>query len=114
MDIFVYLCSSLTSIRTMFSAFVLCLLAMVSLGMKAQQPMVMPMALKAGDTIAIISPSSAPDETTIAKGCATLRQWGYVPVVGAHALSEYHGFAGTADSGPLTCCGLCAIQLSEP
>ena len=81
----------------MFSAFVLCLLAMVSLGMKAQQPMVMPMALKAGDTIAIISPSSAPDETTIAKGCATLRQWGYVPVVGAHALSEYHGFAGTAD-----------------
>lgn len=66
----------------MFSAFVLCLLAMVSLGVMAQQPMVMPMALKAGDTIAIISPSSAPDETTIAKGCATLRQWGYVPVVG--------------------------------
>jgi muramoyltetrapeptide carboxypeptidase len=33
----------------------------------------------------------------VAKGCATLRSWGYVPVVGAHALSSYHGFAGTAD-----------------
>lgn len=57
----------------------------------------MPMALKTGDTIAVISPSSVPDSATVTKGCATLRSWGYVPVVGAHALNSYHGFAGTAD-----------------
>ena len=57
----------------------------------------MPPALKAGDTIAIVSPSSRPDSATVAKGCATLREWGYVPVVGPHALHDYHGFAGTAD-----------------
>lgn len=61
------------------------------------QPIVMPAALKAGDTIAIISPSSTPDSMTIVKGCQTLREWGYVPVVGSHALSNYHGFAGTAE-----------------
>jgi muramoyltetrapeptide carboxypeptidase len=57
----------------------------------------MPSALKAGDTIAVISPSSTPDSITVAKGCAALREWGYVPVVGPHALNDYHGFAGTAD-----------------
>lgn len=57
----------------------------------------MPMTLKTGDTIAVISPSSVPDSATVAKGCATLRSWGYVPVVGAHALNSYHGFAGKAD-----------------
>lgn len=59
--------------------------------------MVMPPALKAGDTIAIVSPSSAPDSMTVVKGCAALREWGYVPVVGPNALKDYHGFAGTAD-----------------
>lgn len=57
----------------------------------------MPAPLKAGDTIAVVSPSSVPDSTTVAKGCATLREWGYVPVVGSHALNDYHGFAGTVD-----------------
>lgn len=64
---------------------------------EAPQRLVMPPALKAGDTIAIVSPSSTPDSMTVAKGCQTLREWGYVPVVGPHALSSYHGFAGTAD-----------------
>ena len=59
--------------------------------------MVMPPALKAGDTIAIVSPSSAPDSMTVVKGCAALREWGYIPVVGPNALKDYHGFAGTAD-----------------
>ena len=58
---------------------------------------VMPPSLKAGDTIAVVSPSSTPDSTTVAKGCNTLREWGYVPVVAPHALDNYHGFAGTAD-----------------
>ena len=79
--------------RLLFSA----LLTTASLCVEAQQRSVMSTPLKTGDTIAVISPSSVPDSATVAKGCATLRSWGYVPVVGAHALSSYHGFAGTAD-----------------
>lgn len=79
--------------RLLFSA----LLTTASLCVEAQQRSVMATPLKTGDTIAVISPSSVPDSATVAKGCATLRSWGYVPVVGAHALSSYHGFAGTAD-----------------
>ena len=75
---------------------ILTLLTVICLGVEAQRS-VMPAPLKTGDTIAVISPSSVPDSATIAKGCATLRSWGYVPVVGAHAMSSYHGFAGTAD-----------------
>ena len=75
----------------------LALLTSATLCAEAQQRTVMPAPLKTGDTIAVISPSSVPDSATVAKGCATLRSWGYVPVVGAHALSSYHGFAGTAD-----------------
>ena len=59
--------------------------------------MLMPPTLQAGDTIAVVSPSSTPDSTTVAKGCDTLREWGYVPVVAPHATDNYHGFAGTAD-----------------
>ena len=73
------------------------LLAVVALSADAQQRLVMPAALKAGDTIAIVSPSSTPDSLTVAKGCETLREWGYIPVVGPHVLSSWHGFAGTAD-----------------
>lgn len=61
------------------------------------QQLVMPAALRAGDTIAIVSPSSTPDTLTVEKGCQTLREWGYVPVVAPHALNSWHGFAGTAD-----------------
>ncbi|MBQ9357490.1 MAG: LD-carboxypeptidase [Prevotella sp.] len=56
----------------------------------------MPAFLHAGDSIAIISPSSSPDVRTIEAGCQALRLWGYVPVVGRHAAERYHGFAGTA------------------
>ena len=62
-----------------------------------QRQMTMPAFLKPGDSIAVISPCSTPEEKTVADGCAILRQWGYVPVVGRHALDEDHGFAGTAD-----------------
>ena len=61
------------------------------------QRLVMPATLRAGDTIAIVSPSSTPDTLTVEKGCQTLREWGYVPVVAPHALNSWHGFAGTAD-----------------
>ena len=60
------------------------------------QRSIMPASLRQGDTIAIVSPSSTPDSITVEKGCQTLREWGYVPVVGPHALNSYHGFAGTA------------------
>ena len=58
---------------------------------------VMPLWLKAGDRVAVVSPSSTPDSLTVVRGCQTLREWGYVPVVGRHALKRYHGFAGIAD-----------------
>lgn len=51
--------------------------------------------LKTGDTIAIISPSSATDTATINGGCRTLEAWGFKTIVGANALNNYHGFAGT-------------------
>lgn len=72
------------------------LMFMALLPANAQQ-LVMPAALRPGDTIAIVSPSSTPDTLTVEKGCQTLREWGYVPVVAPHALNSWHGFAGTAD-----------------
>lgn len=53
--------------------------------------------LHAGDTIAILSPSSATDSATISGGIRTLESWGYHCVVGPNALNQYHGFAGTVD-----------------
>ena len=61
---------------------------------------VLPMAaqsLSVGDTIAIISPSSATDTATINGGVRTLQSWGFPCVVAPHALDDYRGFAGTAD-----------------
>ena len=53
--------------------------------------------LNSGDSIAIISPSSATDTATINGGIRTLEKWGYPCVVAPHALAEYHGFAGSID-----------------
>jgi len=52
--------------------------------------------LHEGDTIAIVSPSSATDTATINGGMRTLQSWGYRCVVGRHALNQRHGFAGSA------------------
>lgn len=73
------------------------LLVVLGLDVEAQERLVMPAALNVGDTIAIVSPSSQPDSMTVVKGCDVLREWGYVPVVGANALRNFHGFAGTAN-----------------
>ena len=51
--------------------------------------------LHEGDTIAIISPSSATDTATINGGIRTLEQWGFHCVVSRHALNDYRGFAGS-------------------
>ena len=53
--------------------------------------------LHEGDTIAIISPSSATDTATINSGVRTLESWGFRVVIGRHALASYHGFAGTIE-----------------
>lgn len=53
--------------------------------------------LHEGDTIAIISPSSATDTATINGGVRTLERWGFHTVVGRHALNDYRGFAGTIE-----------------
>ena len=53
--------------------------------------------LHVGDTVAVVSPSSATDTTTINGGIATLQSWGLHCVVAPHALNNYHGFAGTIE-----------------
>jgi muramoyltetrapeptide carboxypeptidase len=76
----------------------LSVLLMLPLTLMAQQRhIVMPRFLKPGDRIAIVSPCSQPEEKTVLEGCDILRQWGYEPVVASHALSYYHGFAGTTE-----------------
>ena len=55
----------------------------------------MPQALKAGDKIAIISPASTPGDQNPEKAAATLRAWGFEPVMGKHVLTKYHMYAGT-------------------
>ena len=57
----------------------------------------MPPALKAGDKIAIISPASTPGDKNPELAAATLRAWGFVPVIGPHALTRHHSYAGTID-----------------
>lgn len=64
---------------------------------KVSAQCVRPRPLHQGARIALISPSSATDSATIRRGSQVLRAWGYVPVVGRHALKDYHGFAGTAE-----------------
>lgn len=66
------------------------ILLMVLLPLRAQ-------FLHEGDTIAIISPSSATDTATINGGIRTLEQWGFRTVVGRNALKDYRGFAGTIE-----------------
>ncbi len=58
-------------------------------------PLKMPAALKAGDKIAIISPASTPGDQNPEKAAATLRAWGFEPVIGQHTLTKCHAYAGT-------------------
>ena len=60
---------------------VIVLLLMMGLSASAQ-------FLHEGDTIAIISPSSATDTATINGGIRTLERWGFHIVVGRHVLND--------------------------
>ena len=61
----------------------------------AQQMPVAPDYLKPDDKVAILSLASTPKKAYVDAGVATLKQWGYVPVVGEHVLDNCHGYAGT-------------------
>ena len=61
------------------------------------QSLVRPEPLKQGDKIAIISPASACKASYVADACEVLRQWGYNPVIGSHALGKHGSFAGTIE-----------------
>lgn len=65
------------------------------MALTAQQMPVAPQFLKPGDKVAILSPASTPKKAYVDAGVATLKQWGYVPVVGEHVLDNCHGYAGT-------------------
>ena len=56
-----------------------------------------PASLQPGDTIAIISPASCPEEADVEAACEAVRRWGYVPVKGQHVLSKHGTFAGTIE-----------------
>ena len=56
-----------------------------------------PASLQPGDTIAIISPASCPEEADVEAACEAMRRWGYVPVKGQHVLSKHGTFAGTIE-----------------
>lgn len=58
---------------------------------------VMAQWLHEGDTIAIISPSSATDTATVNGGIRTLERWGFHTVIGRSALNNYREFAGTIE-----------------
>lgn len=53
--------------------------------------------LTKGDKIAILSPASVINPDYVAGGVATLRSWGFDPVVGTHALDRSGSFSATAE-----------------
>ena len=55
----------------------------------------MPSPLKPGDKIAIISPASTPGDKNPENAAATLRAWGFEPVLGQNVLTKCHTYAGT-------------------
>ena len=65
--------------------------------MKRPRPIMlkMPQALKPGDKVAIISPASTPGDKNPELCAATLRAWGFEPVMGKHVLTKCHTYAGT-------------------
>ena len=59
--------------------------------------LVMPPSLRPGDKVAIISPASTPGERNPEMAAATLRAWGFEPVIGRYALARCHTYAGTIE-----------------
>lgn len=72
-------------------------MALMSCVADAQEKMVMPEFLQPGDTIAIVSPASIPQRDDVMGACEVLKEWGYVPVLGEHVLTENGSFAGAIE-----------------
>ena len=82
--------------RIIFTALITIMATMTALA-GGKKP-VMPAPLKPGDKIAIISPASTPGDQNPELAAATLRAWGFNPVIGPHALSKYKNmYAGTIE-----------------
>ncbi len=65
---------------------------------KASKPTVLPVALRAGDTVRLISPASWFDPDKVQTGMDSLRGLGLQPQLGTHALARYGQYsAGTAE-----------------
>lgn len=73
-------------------------LLLLAAALPARKALRIPRFLKPGDKVAIISPSSCPDSAVIDTGAATLRRWGFEPVVGRHVLDNYRTYAGTLEA----------------
>ena len=69
--------------------------AMATATLMAQTMPTAPQYLKPGDKVAILSLASTPKRAYVEAAQATLKQWGYTPVVGQHVLDNCHGYAGT-------------------
>ena len=54
-----------------------------------------PTPLDDGDRIAVVAPCGVVDPERLAAGVATLRHWGFEPVVGRHVLERHGHLAGT-------------------
>lgn len=57
--------------------------------------LIIPPQLRQGDRIAIVSPASVIDPKLVEGAAATLRDWGFEPMVGAHALGASGSYSGT-------------------
>lgn len=77
--------------------FLFVVMALMPCIVMAEGHMVMPKFLQPGDTIAIISPASIPQRNDVMGACEVLREWGYIPVLGEHVLTENGSFAGTIE-----------------
>jgi muramoyltetrapeptide carboxypeptidase len=56
-----------------------------------------PTALRPGDLVALVSPSSAPSAEWLAESTAVVKGWGFEVVVGAHAVDSWGFMAGRDD-----------------
>lgn len=80
--------------RKILTAVALMLTAVTSFAQQNSE-ILRPAPLHPGDTIAIISPASAPEARYITEGIKALRKWGYVAIAAPNALARYGTYAGT-------------------
>lgn len=65
--------------------------------MKRSRACVLPPFLKAGDSVAILSPAGKNDSVQLEGALRRLKEWGYVPYLEKHAAGAYGDYSGTVD-----------------